>query len=623
MLVWTGLIALCLIVGCLVLHWMQVEQQLRLGDRAIAAVWLGLSILAISLLATAIFLPLSPPIGLAVAAVWLLFALSFGAVRAELRDGWARLSVALRVWLMGYGLWAGIIAVFASQKVTWIDTGLYHYGLIRWLSEYGVTPGLALLNGQFGFMSAWFAIAAPFNPPGLEGRASAVMNGFILLVAIGQMAIVLGRILRQRALLSDWLLLLLSLTVCLLVTQTHLLSVITVSASPDIVIALLTVMVAWSILIVAEPTVDSAKGFYQQSQPSNVEPSNVEPSNVPVEGSHSSTMGDAIGPALLPLVLSVAAVSMKLTALPLLVVAGAFYFYNHLSFKGLAIGSLVIGGLLLPFLTSEIVVSGCPLYPSTFACLDLPWSPPAAQMQSLLAASRGGTAWFGQPPPDVNPYLWLFQQWFAFNQSSKLIVLLLVLSGAMAVGLLRRSPQIFERSRRMAMVWLVILSVIGIGFMLQAAPLFRFGMGYLLLLPALTGAIILERWQGHHQEHHHEHLLTQRLGPLRHRICLNPMLKLVTKPRAASLLTVGLLSAMVVSIQASETGRDRLFLPPPLAIPTSQVQSLNGIVYFVVQNERGECWAATLPCVQNPRSDIKLRNPQLGIKGGFVAPGPH
>lgn len=67
-----------------------------------------------------------------------------------------------------------VIANLTTQRVTWYDVGLYHFGSIRWLAEHGAVPGLALINSKFGFTSSWFALAAPFNPEIFGSRVSAV-----------------------------------------------------------------------------------------------------------------------------------------------------------------------------------------------------------------------------------------------------------------------------------------------------------------------------------------------------------------------------------------------------------------------------------------------------------------
>jgi hypothetical protein len=50
--------------------------------------------------------------------------------------------------------------IIAFQAPENYDTGLYHIQSIKWIEEYGVTPGLANLHGRFGFNSNLFTIIA-------------------------------------------------------------------------------------------------------------------------------------------------------------------------------------------------------------------------------------------------------------------------------------------------------------------------------------------------------------------------------------------------------------------------------------------------------------------------------
>lgn len=561
LLTWTGLLAVCWGIGYGALRCLGTlgENQLeRLGDRAIISAWLGLTLLATALLAIALFLPLSPLVGFSVTLLLLLLALQAKAVRTELQVMSSRLSA---VSVLGYGLCAGVIASFFTRPISWIDTGLYHAGLISWLAEYGVTPGLVLLNSQFGFMSAWFAIAAPFNPLSFEGRASAVMNGFALLLTLLQAVIALNRIIRRYAVTSDWFLLIFSLTLGGLFSQTKLLSVVAVSPSPDIAVALLTAIFAWAILI-------------------NLE--------------------------LVPIFLAAGAVSIKLTALPLLAIATGFYLSTQFSWRRIAIVSLLTMGLLSPFFATEILVSGCPLYPSTFACSNLPWTLDAFKIEALAAATHGWGTWFGSPPAVANSTLWLLQSWFNSNASSKLITLLILLSGCSLAHFLLLSRAHLNR----ALIWLIILGISGTTFTMFKAPLFRLGMGYVLLLPILSSAMFFNYW-----------LSSNIYQAIIHRFDSVFKLLLIRKP-ALSLIGAALVGAIILGNHAHRTIGYSLWLPPPLPVATLHTAKSNGITYAIVQDRGEKCWATKPPCVDHLPVKVYLRNRTIGIRGGFTRKDP-
>ncbi len=579
LLTWTGLLAVCWSIGYGALYCLGElgklselgENQLeRLGDCAIISAWLGLTLLATALLAIALFLPLSPRVGFGVTLLLLLLALQAKAVRTELQAISSRLSTASgTVSVLGYGLCAGAIASFFTRPISWIDTGLYHAGLISWLAEYGVTPGLVLLNSQFGFMSAWFAIAAPFNPPSFEGRASAVMNGFVLLLTLLQAAIALNRIIQRHAVTSDWFLLIFSLTLGGLLSQTKLLSVVTVSPSPDIAVALLTAICAWAILI-------------------NLE--------------------------LVPVFLAAGAFSIKLTALPLLAIAIGFYVFKQVSWRRIAIVSLLVIGLLSPFFATEIIVSGCPLYPSTFACSNLSWTPDVVKIQRLAAASQGWNTWFGSPPAAANSTLWLLQAWFNSNASSKLITLLILLSGGSLAHFLLLSRAHLNR----ALIWLIILGISGTTFTMFKAPLFRLGMGYVLLLPILSSAMFFNYSFNYC---FHYWLSSNIYQAIIHRFDSVFQL-LLLKKQALSLMGAALVGAIILGNHAHKAIGYSLWLPPPLPVATLQIAKSNGITYAIVQDQGEKCWAARPPCVDHLPLKVYLRDRTLGISGGFTSKDP-
>lgn len=570
LLTWTGLLTVCWGAGCGVLHCLGAlgeTQPNRLGDRAIVSTWLGLTLVAITLLAIALCWPLSPLVGFGVMLLLLLLALRSKAVRTDLRLVSDRLSTVL---LLIYGLCAGAIAPFFTQPVSWIDTGLYHAGLIRWLADDGVTPGLALLNSQLGFMSAWFAIAAPFNPPGFDGRASAVMNGFALLLTLLQVAIVLPRIVQRRAVTSDWFILIFSLTLGGLFSQTKLLPVITVSPSPDIAVALLSVIFAWAILL-------------------NLE--------------------------LVPILLAAGAISIKLTAMPLMAIAIGFYLSKQVSWRRLAIVSLLVISLLSPFFVAEILVSGCPLYPSTFACLSLPWTPEALNLQTLAAASQGWNTWFGSPPAEANSTLWLLRAWFNSNASSKLITLLILLSICSLIHFL-----VFSRAQlSRALIWLIILGISGTTFIMLQVPLFRLGMSYVLLLPILSSALLLNNGFNYCCNYW---LNSNTCQVLTHRF-YSVFKPLQFKKQTLSLSGVALVGAIMLGHQAHQATGYSFWLPPPLPVATLKIAKLNGITYAVVQDQGGKCWATQPPCVWELPVKVYLRDRTRGIRGGFTAQDPH
>ncbi|MEL6385653.1 MAG: hypothetical protein AAFQ89_24965, partial [Cyanobacteria bacterium J06626_18] len=292
LIVWGILAVLTWMIGTALLCGLRVTCFDRIGDRAIIALWLGTVVLADGLLFLSLVLPLSLTAGIVIALSISLGLLCWPPVRAEIQQLWKTASVS--VWLAFIG-WAGLIAAYMSQRVNWFDTGLYHFGATRWLSEFGAVPGLALLLDNLGFTSAWFALAAPMTPEAFASQTTAVTNGFVLLLATYHSLITLWRWLAGKARITDKFWVIFSGLVLPALTLTTFLSAILVSSSPDIPVIFLSGMIAWSILTIA---------------------------NSPSLHTVNNQDWDA---ELIPLILAGAAIAIKLSALPMLPIALLFY----------------------------------------------------------------------------------------------------------------------------------------------------------------------------------------------------------------------------------------------------------------------------------------------------------
>jgi len=131
---WIVLLMVCCLIGTALINVLQADNFERVGDRTIAAVWLGVVILAISLLAMSLVLPLSPPVGALISISLSALSLLSQRTRNEIAALRSRLSP--NTILGFFSLELGVAAI-TTQQVTWIDTGLYHYGVIQWLSRLG------------------------------------------------------------------------------------------------------------------------------------------------------------------------------------------------------------------------------------------------------------------------------------------------------------------------------------------------------------------------------------------------------------------------------------------------------------------------------------------------------
>jgi hypothetical protein len=567
--VWIFLSITCLIIGTALLQGLRANCFVRTGDRIIVAIWLGLVILATALLTISFKFPLSPLVGAMVALSLCGISLCSKPTRAEMARLLLRSTLFERLGLL---LLATAIALIVSRQVTWFDTATYHYGAIRWLSEYGAVPGLALLNPQFGFTSAWFALAAPFNSPFFQGRVCAVTNGFVLFIAVLHFCLSLFHIVTRKAQQSDWLVWIFSLLIIPALLLIQDLSWILISPSPDIPIIFLTQAIAWAILIIAQPSAE---------KPAAIQTAD-----------------------LIPLILSAGAVSIKLTALPLLCISGFFYSgVRGVIGQRLLIGSGVALGLLLPILTFGLITTGCPVYPSSFLCLDLPWSQTLQDTKAMAGMTHGWGTWFGSAPVGVNPLLWFLWQWVSVKRSGKAILLAFIFSGFAIFYVVRTA----KANSNKGALWVMALALVGSGFIIAQAPMMRMGMGYVVLLPVLAIAIFCQTklqakvWAVANRG---QNLDSKSLG---HSTVLLILFAL------AGLIVIGLSNRSIQTV---------LLWPPRPNQPALLQRHINDVTYFFPTKPPWVCWAAPLPCTIKPSPDIRLRDPLRGLGAGFVRVSP-
>jgi hypothetical protein len=597
LLVWAILLACCLAVGLVVLRVVGGSGLTRPGDCFVLSVWLGLTTMAALLLAAAHFAPLSE-VGLPLMIGLSLPALIHPGARRGLLALISRPSAVELAGVLALGAGA---AAFTAQYVFWYDTGLYHYSAVRWLSQHGVVPGIALLQPRFGVACSWFALAAAFDFEFLETRACTALNGFALLLGAGHALLCLSRLLRREGAAADWF----ALTAYALVLPLVILSRMPVSLTPNLPAILLTVLTAWSFLIIETP-----------------------------RGS------------LIPVLLSLGAASFKLNAAPLALVACAFYLYRSgTGFASLA--RLGLSSLLMfaPVVAFQILTAGYPFFPLTLAGLPLPWGISPEESRLLSRTVTSWARWQGPAPPDADGVNWIWRGWFPVSAviKSKLFYLG-VLSVAAGVALARVGRAraralglalavaggaalayiMMFRANNFMMVflllsaaaswrrrgWPLLAGVLGMAFVLYMGPDVNFGMGYAAVLWACLAAPAF----GVARE------LAGRAGG---RVGLAALL-------AAAGVTLGLCRYLPSwNVEPPEARQTSFLIAPPRLrrVPTQRARV--GGVEFYRPAEGNQCWAEPLPCTSGgaPRDyfhmpdDVGLLNPARGISAGYRREG--
>jgi hypothetical protein len=590
------LAGVALIIGSAVAGYLEADTAFdRPEERAVLSIWLGIIILANSFFAISLFNRLSLPSSLGFTTLLTILALIPPHSRNFLKQLAKTTDVRISLGITAVGLG---VAAYCSQVIVWYDSGLYHLQYIKWLSDIGVVPGMALIHWRLGISSSWFALAATFNQGILAGRMFTLPGGFCLMMLLLQAGIAASHLFRKQGRRQD----LFMLCTTMLVIPLLLIWGMPNSPTPDLPVICLEIVTAWAILAISQ----ESPMTHQKS------------------GRHIT---------LALIILAAGAASMKLSAAPLLAVAGLFYlFYRGFAFNKLLTGVAITMLVLAPLAGAGLLITGCAFFPSTLFCLDVPWSLGQSVVAEKSRIIQEWAKWGGAPTPaGATTWNWLIPWMRAEIVGSTLILITL----ASAVFILCSAKR--RRSTRGTMP-VIAIGLAGTAFMLCTAPSWRFGLGYLSLLPAL----VLTLWG--------ETVIAA--------VCASPAAQLLRNPALFGALVatgIALHSHLLPRpsyklLDGYFTGNPgisgdnphfNLILPPKAQNICNEINPAIGQTIAMTRNTLIEkhaldfiyyqpaasetCWDSPLPCAGDPQADkpdaIALRNRQLGIAGGFVQTG--
>jgi hypothetical protein len=592
---WIILSLICLPFGLALIYLAGADCFQNIGDRVVASLWLGVMTLGLLMLFASIFTALTPIAGAVIGGAALLSSLASTKVRDELHRIVSSVS-AIKIVACAFILL--LSAAFMIRPVSWYDSGLYHIQAIKWLSNFGTPPGIALIHGRLGFTSLWFALAAPFSAGRMDGRSGTVMAGVALCWALLHALILGKRILRREATHIDWFI----FSAYLLYLPYEIGFDITISPAPDMPIALAIIVIAWLILVVSKSKELGAESAYANA-------------------------------CLLPVMFSCGAMAIKVSAMFTLPITMIFYLsarwngiYHWL--RGLMVSAL----MTLPLFATNIMASGCPLYPSSLMCLDAPWSVGAAGA-SLEAALVKSYARWGYYTFNEDNFGWILP-WIKNRTEITLYVVALVL---ITVALLKKDPV------KEIPGYQQVLAIAGLGtaMILYAGPQMRFGLGYFALAPALAASanrkivlplLILIPFGS---------ITDWSMRPVRFilSVFLAVLFALLlfikresyVKGITAIFLIVGVVTpvkalagAAYQNLLLSGNKMEYVLLPPIVARTRMGIlieKRANDLKYIYCPSPTQDCacWDAELPCTPSLfYEDVKLREPKRGLAGGIV-----
>ena len=559
-----------LLVGYLVPQ----SEALRAGDRTVVAVWMGLLLISVGLLALSFLMPLGNGVAAGFVGALCLTSIALRQTRRSIRALHGKVDPAAAIVVGGLIALTAVVAGTAPADGG-SDYALYHYPVTRWLSEYGTVPGLALIHMRFGNTASWWTINSVLDGGQLRGRVAPILGFVSICLVMCHAVLASARVFQRRATRSDRYLL-----ISLAFIGPHLFGFAggkPFTDSADRPVALLGISIAWLMLAMSEA---SPQGCSKRS---------------------SCDRGSVI--ALM--VLAAGAVTLKLSALPMLAAASLFVLAckaeERARIHAIGIAGLLVGMTML----FNLRVSGCPLYPAGIGCARLPW---AIAPEDARAYSEIVTNWarWGTRHAQGTFVEWL-PIWIAKQPLLAVSSLISIVAGVPILLISACRHRSFP-----PLAWPVLLGVLGLIYGILLAPSFRFLGGYVSLIPAAALLLLLERSA--------------------------PAIRSPFRPnRVGTFVAYGLPALMMLGLIALPTpvfnlgaawrGQfDRIIYlenvrwlaPPSLRTVPVEVHFTSDVEYWMPL-EDGCCYGSPLPCTPYlTYSEIRLRLPERGLAGGFI-----
>lgn len=359
-------------------------------------------------------------------------------------------------WKMGYVVILVLIfAFFTSRGEFHADTKMYHAGAIQWIEEYGVIKGLANLQAHFGYNSSYFAFAALFSMKFLIGISLHTTTGFIEAVLVIWSVLKLRYASRSRYHITN---------MCYVGIIFYALINVTGSMSP------------------ASDYITNFMALYFIARWADL---------------LENDITDVHDYALI-CIGCVYLFTLKVSAglLVLLVIYPAVLLVRRKEWKKIGIYVLLGITVLAPFLIRNIILSGWLIYP--FGGIDLfpvDWKVPLA---GLEIDSKQISVW-GKCLYDVSLAEMPIREWVPIWWSKQERYHWMFLGGvaiSMVIIALNTFKKLIRRYRldgRLAVLYLAVIAGIVLWFV--KAPFIRYGLAFLIALPAIAVGDSINRRQ--------------------------------------------------------------------------------------------------------------------------------
>jgi hypothetical protein len=420
------------------------------------------------------------------------------------------------------------------------DTGSYHLQAVQWNEKYAIVPGLANLIRQLGFNSNWYLLQAFSGFSFLGLKSIYTLNSLLLLLFIAYLSPCLTAISSKRYSRLD-LYRMLALLSCLVLGFGKYAGEVT--ADFPIII-----LISWLILLILE------------SGLKDVEIENM--------------------PTLLVFLIPVYLITIKISSVPLLIIA-MFVWWKAMPKHKLILICLCFL-MITPWLVGNVVLSGYLVFP--FKAIDLfslDWKVPD---QLIIDENNSIKGWARAPYHDVMKAGNMdFEEWFPiWLQTQKFYNWLFVI---FIFPLLFFSQREIKRLFTSVKIKILVLTIIaGICFWFINAPDFRFVYGYLIPVFCALGSLSIKKFS-----------LLQRT-----RISLIPTFLLISP-----------ILGVVNLLKANQNEfADIILLPLPYQISADKFVQINSDRILTPTWEQ-KCWDMPIPCTCEYYEGLELRGGDL------------
>jgi hypothetical protein len=555
-----GVIALTLIgIGSIILGIFSKENSL------VDAFWMGLVVSVAVLEIWSLAFPVTFSIALLLFCIGIL-----GLIlkRSSLRNGLGLVWQDSR-WLLLTGLiFAFLLALRSCGPCEYYDTGLYGAPAVRWIQTYPVVPGLANLNGRFGFNSSVLLCIAALGQGPWKDLGFHLFTGFMLSAMWATLLPSYVRVVRRVATSpADWFYTILAIPAFFWTTRSRIVG--TQTDEPAAVVCLIATGILFEHLC-QEGGADQRK---------------------------SDTSRLVLATTLFSLAVAFKLSTLVFALLAWCVAFRAIWLLGRSTRQGakclfatLALSTLI----LLPWFARGIILSGYPFFPATVFAFPVAWKIPlsAARWYAIGVQSWGRI-------PDVafrntQGLHWL-RDWLNHairNRPAFQVPLAISFAGLVAAFTTR-----FLRKRYPVCPWLSLLypSIVGLIFWFAASPDLRFAQFAIWTTAAILGAWGIVSLDLH-----------------------------LHRSRANLVLAAIVLSTIWCSI--SFGWKEPLLAlrgvqkPPPLPKPALILQhTLSGFAVYL-PGQGHQCWGAPLPCTPYFDESLRLRNAS-SLRWGFTSEG--